>query len=150
MARHLTDADIAAICEMIDGWNPATPLTWENLVVSVDGLLGNRYTRQALNTHERIRTAYTVRRNLFKNQRGRVPKGSVESFAAQERIDRLKAENERLKAENVRLLGQFVRWVYNASIAGLDEHALNKPMPPVDRERTRQRVIDNIRKQTRE
>jgi hypothetical protein len=149
MARHLTDAKIASICEMVDGWDPATPLTWENLVAAVEGLLRHRYTRQALNAHERVRTAYAVRRNLLKNQPKKVPKGSNE-LVLQERIDRLRAENERLRTENERLLSKFVRWVYNASNAGLDEATLNKSMPPVDREQTRLHVIEDIRKQARE
>lgn len=149
MARHMTDTSIASICEMIDGWDRATPLTWDNLVAAVEGLLGHRYTRQALNAHERIRTAYTVRRNALKNLLEKAPKGSIELQAAQGRIDKLAAENARLKGENERLLGQFVRWLYNASLHGMSKEMLNQALPQIDRDRTRPSVIEDIRKQPR-
>lgn len=149
MARHLTDACIASICEMIDGWDRSTPLTWENLVSAVEGLLGRRYTRQALNAHERIRIAYAVRRNVLRNMPEKAQKGSVELLAAQGRIDKLAAEIERLKVENERLLGQFVRWLYNASHHGMTQEMLNKALPMIDRDRTRPSVIEDIRKQPR-
>jgi hypothetical protein len=149
MARHLTDASIASICVMIDGWERGTPLTWDNLVTAVEGLLGHCYTRQALNAHERIRTAYMVRRNVLKNLPEWSPKGSVELQAAQGRIDRVTAENNRLQAENERILGQFVRWLYNASIHGMTKDMLNQALPEIDRDRTRPAVIEDIRKQSR-
>ena len=150
MARHLTGANIAAICEMLDGWDCAFPLTWENLAVAAEGLLRHRYTRQALNAHERIRAAYAVRRNLLKNQPERkVGPGAVELAALQGRLDRIRVENERLKAENERLLSQFARWVYNTSIHGLTQEDLNAALPRLDRERTRETVIEDIRRQRR-
>jgi hypothetical protein len=50
----------------------------------------------------------------------RVPRRTIELQGAQARIDSLKAENERLKAEKL-LLSQFARWLYNASLHGLDK-----------------------------
>jgi hypothetical protein len=149
MARHLTDQTTQAICEMVDGWDPKTPLTWDALVAAVEGLTGHRYTRQALNARERIKTAYSVRSNVLKNLPERAPRGSVELQTAQARIDGLKAENERLKAENEKLLSQFVRWLYNASLHGLGKDKLNAPLPAIDRERTKVTVIDEIRRKAR-
>jgi hypothetical protein len=148
MARHLTDAAIETICEMIDGWDPQTPLTWREIESAVEGRLGHRYTRQALEKRERIKTAYTVRNNVLRNLPERSLRGSVELLAAQARIDSLKAENERLKIENERLLAQFARWVYNASLHGLDKEQLNAPLSKIDRERTRAMVIDEIRRKS--
>jgi hypothetical protein len=140
MARRLTDANIKYICEMIDGWRG--PLTWERLADAVEGAFRHRYTRQALNAHERIRTAYAVYRNVFRNMPEQAPKGSLELQAAQERITRLKAQNTRLEVENERLLGQFVRWLYNASLHGLDQETLNRSLPSVDRDRTNLALAD--------
>jgi hypothetical protein len=149
MARHLTDADIQSICEIVDGWDPKTPLTWDALTAAAEGLLGHRYTRQALNARDRIKTAYSVRNKVLRSLVERAPQGSVELQAAQARIDGLKAENQRLKVENERLLAQFVRWLYNASLKGLDKEKLNAPLPGIDRERTRVTVIDENRRNSR-
>jgi len=149
MARRLTDANIQSICELVDGWNPKTPLTWQALVAAVEGLVGHKYTRQALNGRDRIKTAYSVRNKVLRSQAERTPRGAVEIQAAQVRIAGLKAENERLKAENERLLAQFVRWLYNATLLGLDREKLNAPLPEIDRERTKVTVIDAIRRSSR-
>ncbi|AWJ86265.1 MULTISPECIES: hypothetical protein [Alphaproteobacteria] len=149
MARHLTEANVRAICEMIDGWDRSTPLTWNNVVAAVEGLLGHKYSRQALEARERIKGAYRTRLNVLKNLPERAPKGSVELMAAQARIDKFRAENARLEAENERLLQQFVRWLYNAKARGLDEATLNQALPPVDKEQTRKSVIEAIRNQPR-
>lgn len=146
MARHLTDADIEIICEMIDCWDPETPLTWREIESAVEGRFGHRYTRQALEKRERIKIAYTVRNNVLRNLPERAPRGSVEVLAAQARIDGLKAETQRLKIENERLLAQFVRWLYNASLHGLDKDKLNAPLPTINREQTKVTVIKEIRR----
>ncbi|TWB14134.1 hypothetical protein [Nitrospirillum bahiense] len=146
MARHLTDVDIEAICEMIDGWDPQTPLTWRAIESAVEARFGHRYTRQALEKRERVKTAYTVRNNVLKNIPKRSPRGTVELLAAQARIDGLKAENERLKVENERLLAQFARWLYNASLHGIGKEQLNASLPKIDRERTRVTAVDEIRR----
>lgn len=146
MARHLTDAAIEIICEMIDGWDPKIQLTWREIESAVEGRLGHRYTRQALEKRERIKTAYTVRNNVLKNLPERSPRGSVELLAAQARIDSLKVENERLKVENERLLAQFVRWLYNASTSGIGKEILNAALPKTHREQTKSTVIDEIRR----
>lgn len=149
MARHLTDANIETICEMITGWDTKTPLTWREIESAVEGRLGHRYTRQALEKRERIKTAYTTRSNVLKNLPERSPRGSVELLAAQARIDSLKAENERLKVENERLLAQFVRWLYNATAAGLTKETLNAALSWIDREKTNETAIDEIRRSGR-
>ncbi|MGE5546440.1 MAG: hypothetical protein ACM33T_06060 [Solirubrobacterales bacterium] len=135
MSKRLSEADISAICELIDGWRG--PLTWESLVDGVEGLLGKRYSRQALHAHERVHEAYRVRKNILRNMPESAPRGSVEIKCAQDRIDRLEAENARLRAENDRLLAQFATWAYNAHLAGLTPERLNNPLPPTDRDRTR-------------
>ncbi len=142
MARRLNDADIEAICKLIHGWDPKTPLTWVTVVDAVQVLTGHRYTRQALFARERIKLAYTVRTNVLKNLPERAPKGSVELRLAHDRIEALKARIEGLQHENNQLLGQFVRWMHNASQHGLTKEKLNAPMPGIDRERTRRTLAD--------
>lgn len=136
MARRLADADIAAVCEMLDGWRGS--LTWEGLVDSVEQRFGHRYTRQALNLHVRISDAFRLRKKVLRDAPERPPSATpVGVQVMQERLSRLEGENGRLNAENQRLLEQFVRWSYNASLRGLDDRYLNQALPKVDRERTR-------------
>lgn len=135
MSRHLSDRNIKAICGMLDGWRGT--LTWDSLVAGIEGLLGERYSRQALNSHDQIRLAFQVRKNILKVHPERPSRGSSENRAAQDRITRLEAENARLHAENDRLLGLFAIWAYNASLHGLDKDRLNRPMPSTNRDRTK-------------
>jgi hypothetical protein len=102
------------------------------------GLTGQSYTRQELNSHEheRVRTAFAVRKGLMRDNPSLPPGSSPAMRALQERIARLEGERLRLVVENDRLLGQFAVWAYNASILGLTKETLNKPLPRTDRDRT--------------
>jgi len=135
MARRLSDTDIAAICDILDGWRGA--LTWQGLVEAVEQRFGHLYSRQALNMHERIKRAFTLRKVALRAEPEPVQASSPNARAALDRISRLEAENSRLNAENNQLLEQFVRWAYNASLRGLDHRFLNQPLPEVDRERSK-------------
>lgn len=135
-ARNLDDEAIAVIVGILDGWTGG--VTWEALIVEIEKRLHCRYTRQALHKRERIRHAFVLHRTLSGD--GTIPRkaraASVERQKDQERIARLAAENKRLEAENARLLEQFARWAYNALSRGLDAAFLNRPLPPIDRDRT--------------
>lgn len=133
-AKNLTDADIKHIVEILDGWSGK--LSWELLIDAIELRLFNRYTRQALFKHERLRNAYELQKknpSLVGNQ-GKT--NSPELQMALDRIARLEAENRRLEAENEHLLEQFVRWAYNAHTRGLDKDFLSKPLPGVNRGQT--------------
>jgi len=133
--RQLTDSDIEVICSILDGWTGS--LTWNALINTVTLRLKRKYTRQALDRHFRIKSAYSLRKKALRGKTGRPEVKSLELQMSLERIDRLKAENERLMAENTQLLEQFARWAYNAHCKGLTEVQLNQPLPPVDRARTK-------------
>jgi len=135
MSSHLSDQDVEIIVGILDGWSGR--LTWNTLIDAIEVNLGQRYTRQALSNHDRIQRAFSVRkRNLSKGSA--IPLHlSLEMQKALERIERLTAENERLEAEINAIREQFARWAYNASTKGLNEVFLNRPLPPIDRERTK-------------
>jgi len=134
MAVHLSDNDIETIVKIIDGWSRSEKLTWDNLILAAQMRLFRKYSRQALSRHERIKRAYTLKKQfLSTGSDSKTEFKSVELQKAMERIDRLKAENERLKNENNSLLEQFARWAYNAHTKGLDETFLNRALMPVDR-----------------
>lgn len=133
--RNLGDAEITEIVQILDGWSGK--LTWEGLIDMVEMRLYSRYTRQALNKHERVRQAFEVTKKRLSDGSGEIRVvASPELRAALERIARLEAENERLEVENKRLLEQFVVWAYNAHTRGLDKDFLSRPLPSVNRGQT--------------
>ncbi|MXR38283.1 hypothetical protein GQF02_15025 [Neisseriaceae bacterium B2N2-7] len=133
--KNLTDDAIEQIVRLLDGWKGK--LTWDALIDAIVTRLHCRYTRQALHKHERIRTAYTLRKDTLGNKKeAAAPPRSGPLADAMVRIDRLEAENKRLEAENQRLLEQFVVWAYNAHTRGLDKEFLSQPLPIVNRGQT--------------
>ena len=131
-ARNLDDAGIKDIVEILDGWSEK--LTWDLFIEAINFRTHNKYTRQTLHKHERIK-------NAFELCKARLADGDVairnvrspELQKALESIARLEAKNKRLESENNQLLEQFVRWAYNAYTRGLDSEFLNQPLPPVNR-----------------
>lgn len=131
-ARNLDDASIKQIVEILDGWTEK--LTWELLIDAVELRMHNRYTRQTLHKHVRIKNAFDLRKVALVGGDGEVRiVRSPELQKALERIARLETENKRLGSENELLLEQFARWAYNAHARGLDSNFLNRSLPPVNR-----------------
>ena len=131
-APNLSDGDIKAIVQLLDGWQGR--LSWDGLLDAVEGRFHWRYTRQTLFKHARIRDGFRMRKEAQREHTSEERRaGSAEMQAALGHLQRVEAENQRLEAENERLLEQFSRWAYNARMRGLDEEALNQPLPPIDR-----------------
>ncbi len=138
-AKNIGDEDISAIVSILDGWSGK--LGWDLLIAAIERRNGNRYTRQALDKHERIKQAFVLRKQALTGKDGLARKvSSPELQAALDRIQRLAAENARLTRENVLLLEQFVRWAYNSNIAGISLERLNKDLPVVDRNQSDKRL----------
>jgi hypothetical protein len=136
-AKNLAENDIAEIVSILDGWTGA--LTWELLIESIRQRRGQEYTRQGLHRHVRLRDAFRLRKAILSETEAFSPNrpDSIELQVELERNARLEGEVQRLKMENNHLLEQFARWAYNAHMRGLDEAFLNRPLPKIDRERTR-------------
>lgn len=131
MAKHLTNRDIELLVGLIDGWNGK--LTWDALCDQAEGLIGTRPTRQTLNAHARVKSAFLDKKTQQKS--GFQPTKRPASLAiAEQRIQRLESENQRLKTENGLLLERFIRWQYNAQLRGLSQVALDAALPRVDRD----------------
>ena len=131
MAKHLSPKDLDMIVGLIDGWEGK--LGWEALCDAIEPLMGSRPTRQTLNSHEKIKSAFT-------HQKARLKSGFVSTkrpaslSIAEQRIRRLEAENHRLERENERLLERFMRWQYNAHKFNVSADKLDAPLPFVDRD----------------
>ena len=134
MAKHLTEGDVSAIVELIDGW-PSEKLTWEKLCDGARDVVGKRPTRQSLNSHKAIRDAYVARKKGLRRQGIRVVRPANLTMAA-ERLRNLEAKVEKLRLENNTLLERFVVWQYNAYKHGLSDRDLNEPLPRIDRDRS--------------
>lgn len=135
-AKNLDDAGIKQIVEILDGWSGK--LTWELLIGAIELRMHNRYTRQTLHKHERIRNAFDLRKTGLADGDGKMRiVRSPELQKALERIARLETANKRLESENEQLLEQFTRWAYNAHTRGLDHEFLNRPLPSVNRGQTK-------------
>lgn len=132
MAKHLTDQDVDKIVGILDGWQGK--LTWDGLCDAASKQVGKRPTRQSLNSHKKIKQAFTDKKKRLKGDLQEVKTPPSLAIAGQ-RIKRLEEENARLKKENGRLLEQYVTWQYNAYRHGLTEDKLNMPLPRIDRER---------------
>ena len=134
MAKHLNQRDMEAIVSLIHGWSD-TKLTWDAICEAVEPLVGKKPTRQSLNAHESIVTAYSVVKKGLREVGPKNPRpGSIKTAAA--RIAKLERELEQAKEENRLLKQQFVIWQYNVYKHGLNEYQLNEPLPKIDRERS--------------
>lgn len=133
-ARNLTSDDIDRIAVLIDGWSGK--LTWKLLIEAIADRTSQTYTRQTLAKHAKIQAAFEHKE--IKPASEKPASLTPELEAAEQTIERLEASVKRLTHENNSLIEQFVRWAYNASHRGLDEDFLNQPLPPVDREKTKE------------
>lgn len=135
-SKNLGDAEIRQIAEILDGWSGK--LTWDLLIDAIELRMFNRYTRQALYKHERIRHAVELRKSdLSRGEKGATRVASPQLQIALDRIARLDVENRRLESENNLLLEQFARWAYNAHTRGLGHDFFNRPLPSVNRGQTK-------------
>lgn len=133
MAKHLSDADIDRIIEILDGWKEK--LNWEFLCDACLPAIGTKPARQTLMKFARVKNAFIAAKKRIKQGIPELP-APPSMRVAIERIARLERENERLKRENTELLQQFVVWQYNAHIHGLSDRDLRKALPKIDRGQT--------------
>lgn len=131
MAKHLTLKDISTIINLID--SAQEKLTWDGLCDSAEPLIGTRPTRQTLNAHERIKTAFALKKEQLKAG-FQTSKRPASLAIAEQRIKRLESENDRLKRENERLLQRFATWQYNAYKNGMTPAKLDAPLSAIDRD----------------
>jgi hypothetical protein len=133
--RHLTNHDIQILVDLVDGWDGR--LTWDSLCDRARELFGFRPTRQTLNAHLAVKSAFNAKKNYIKM--GPAPSRRPSSLSyAEQRIRKLESEVERHKFENERLIEQFIRWQYNAEKRGITKAILDEQLPVIDRDSSEQ------------
>ena len=130
-SRNLNDDTIEKIVEILDGWSGS--LTWNKLITEIELRLKDKYVRQSLAKHTRIKSAYHSTKQRISDEPDTRSKGSVEIQVLQQEIAKLEAKNVRLNRENQDLLAQFARWAYNSYAKGVTKDDLDKLLPKVDR-----------------
>jgi hypothetical protein len=133
MAKHLTSSDVEAVVGIIDAWRGET-LTWEAICEAAEGPVGKRPSRQSLFHNERVKAAYTARKNRLR-EAPRDPLPANLKMASQ-RIRRLEAENASLKESYAAVLALNKQLSYNGYKYGLSKQQMTAPLPKIDRERT--------------
>ncbi|PPE59275.1 hypothetical protein F157LOC_02511 [Pectobacterium brasiliense] len=134
MAKHLNRQDISAIVNLIRGWEE-TKLTWSAICEEAEPLIGKLPTRQSLNAHEAITTAYQAKKDALKGKAPKKPRPASLNAAAS-RIANLEAELAEVKEQNRKFKQMFVIWQYNAYKHGMRESQLYMALPRIDRERS--------------
>lgn len=137
MAKRLSRRDIETIVSLILGWSESDSgkLTWDAIAEAIGSILGWQPSRQALNAHEQIKSAYqSVKKGHRQKVEGEKRPSSLK--IAGERIARLEREVQMLKDINMKYKQMFVTWQYNAYKRGLTEQDLNERLPWIDRERS--------------
>ena len=74
MSKHLKPTDISAIVELIRGWT-GNKLTWELVCDVVAPLIQDTTTRQTLNSHPEIKSAFALV-NLHQHRKRLAPLGA--------------------------------------------------------------------------
>ncbi|MDH4765861.1 hypothetical protein OMP44_23495 [Pseudomonas sp. CBMAI 2609] len=129
--RHLTNHDILVLVDLIDAWEGR--LTWDSLCDRAGEMFGFRPTRQTLNAHLAVKSAFDAKKNYLKE--GPTPSRRPSSLSyAEQKIRKLESEVERHKHENERLIERFIRWQYNAQKRGITKAMLDEHLPVIDRD----------------
>jgi len=137
MSSKLSGKDIDLIVKTLDVWTGT--LTWDLLVGSISHRLGTSYTRQALDRHWRIKRAFQSAKIRLRGATGSESTGTGTAVqqALQQHAERLEVVIERMKSEADALDEQFYRWAFNAHSHGMTKEQLNRPLPAVNRKKSR-------------
>lgn len=132
--RVIDEDVIEVILHILDNWRGK--LSWDLLIIAIKASIATTYTRQALSNHERIATAFALRKISVAKNEGRSGTGDIRIDSMLSNIEALKAENTRLKNECERYRAQFIRWVHNAQKKNFTYEQLDLALPPVHRDKT--------------
>ena len=132
---RVIDEDVMeVVLHILDKWKGR--LTWDALIVAIKASIATEYTRQALSKHEKIASAFVLRKASLASEECRPASKDVRVNVLQDKLDELKAENVRLTAECNAYRAQFIRWTSNALKRNITFDQLDAPLTPVHRGRT--------------
>ena len=77
MAKHLNNRDIDSIVNLIRGWQEPK-LSWLAICEAAEPLVGKLPSRQSLNAHEAIVTAYQTKKEALKGRGRKNPRPARE------------------------------------------------------------------------
>lgn len=137
--RVIDEDVLEVVLHILDTWTGK--LTWDALIASIKASIATEYTRQALSKHERIATAFGLRKVSLEQEQGRPTSGDARVNALLETISTLKAQNARLNVECEQHRAMFIRWTHNAQMKNLTFEQLDAPLSPVHRGATEEKVI---------
>lgn len=135
MPSPITNNQIKKISQMIREWPTNSKLTWDSICKESKVIVGYAPTRQALSGKPLLANAYKTRKSEIKAKleaMTEVPRPKSMA-AAMERILSLTQENERLKKELSLMAETAQRFIHNASLHGLTNSQLMKPLPMTNR-----------------
>lgn len=127
------------MCDVLRSW-PAAKLTWGHLVDAVETYLGHRWTRQALEKQDAIKSAFQERKDALRGGRraSTAPTDPAE-VVLQRRVGDLTKQVEDLKRQIASYEDLFIRHHYNAHARGVTAAELAMPLPRIDRGQTDER-----------
>ena len=114
MAKHLTDKDIADICEILDGWPADTKVSWDRLVEAVEhDLKFKNYTTDLAKICPALKNALKGVKAIVSGSTPKTDASLPPSLkVAAERLEKKDKTIKRLEEENRQLLEQFHVWLY--------------------------------------
>jgi hypothetical protein len=136
-APDLTEATIAVVVDLLDGWTGK--LTWDLLIAEVLRLTGFEYSRFTFAEYPGIANAFTIKKRKLSGTLARGPRTPRDGqiLAALDEAQRFREKAERLERENELLLEQFLMWAVNAERHGVTIAQLNAPLALPNRERSK-------------
>ena len=136
-SRNITDSDIMTIVQILEGWGDSK-LTWDAFTAEVNERLFSQYTRQTLSRYQLVSDAFATAKKAKECQGAKTQRrgGSVMKKASDERVALLESKLKHQKKAYDSLACQMATVIHNASLAGLTEQMLTRPMPNVDRDWT--------------
>lgn len=129
--RVIDEVVIEVILHVLDAWTGK--LTWDLLITAIKASIATEYTRQALSGHERIATAFSLRKASLGKEEGKRSSGDARIDKLLKTIDTLKAKNAHLTIEGEKYRAKFIRWTQNAQKVGLTEEQLDADLTPIHR-----------------
>lgn len=137
----LTRGTVDSIRSTILAW-PHSKITWEAIRAAVNSKLGTEWTRQALQSHAKIKKAYADTKKRLREDPDAAPKKRKATTrdtvvpVLQSRIRFLEDRVIELEGVIEEYESKFLRWQRNAYLAGIPLLKLDGTVQTVDRGRT--------------